>query len=673
VLARLAWSLVVLAGVLVAVDVVVSAQAVSLTSEVAIAVHGFPFVHGAAVGCTLMGAAIVSHYERHPIGWLLSAVGILTAVSLLTEGYAYWVQESDGPGSATLASVSAWVAQLCGGQVVVTLIALMYLVAPDGHLLSPRWRWAAYVPATGALLCLAAILTVDPTEFDLVGADARFGAVRVAMLSVGFLLITVGVLLGLASMVRRLALSAGEERQQLRPIALAAALAAVGLAFLFVGQALHDGMPTWVSGVPLAVAFFLMPILFAVAVLRYRLYDLDVIINRAVVVAAAAGFAAVGYTVLVVLAGRQVEGRTGALWLSLLATALVALAFQPLRRGVVRLANRAAYGERAQPYEALADFSRRLSEAPDPDALLPAVAEAAGRAVSGRGAQARLEVPGSEPVTGTWGWWAQPGDSAHVVPVRSGDRQLGEIAVALPRGRHLRPSDLRLLEALADQTAVAFRNTSLAGSLADRVVELASTTAQLAASRRRLVAADVAGRRSLEAAIARDVLPFMGDLSAEIRRARTAVAAGEPADLERLVDGTNEALEALRELTRGVYPTQLARAGLEPVLRSLVARSAVVGSFSADGVAGRRFPLPVERAVWSCCVEVVRVAGPDPVTLELEAAPEALVVRVRGPLGDLDPDVVTDRVAVVDGALRLGDDLLELTVPVPETAVTAQS
>ncbi|HQR27951.1 MAG TPA: hypothetical protein PLP61_13005, partial [Nocardioides sp.] len=373
---RVAWSLVGLTVVLLTADVVVSAQAVSLTSETAVAVHGFPFVEGACLGCALMGALIVSRYERHPIGWLLSAVGVLTSISLLTEAYSYWVRESGGPGSWALGGISGWVSQLFGGQIAVALLALMFMLAPDGRFLSRRWRRAALVPVVGAVLCLVAILSFPPAEFDLMSGDESFGTVRLTMLSVGFTMISLGMVLGLVSMVVRLRGSTGEERQQLRPIALSAGLAAVGLVILFVGQAVNGGRQTWLSGVPLNLSFFLMPILFAVAVLRYRLYDLDVIINRTVVVAAGAGFAAIGYTTLVVLAGRQVEGRTGGFWLSLLATVVVALAFQPLRRVVVRLADRAAYGERAQPYEALADFGRRLAQAPDPDDLLPAVAEA---------------------------------------------------------------------------------------------------------------------------------------------------------------------------------------------------------------------------------------------------------------------------------------------------------
>ncbi|RYP85714.1 hypothetical protein EKO23_11990 [Nocardioides guangzhouensis] len=664
-LVRIAWAGAVVAAVLVGIDVVVAAQAVPLLSETGVAIHGFPFVHGACLGSSLMGALIVSRYERHPIGWLLAAIGFLTSVSVLTEAWAYWVLEEDGPGSHALGSASAWVSQLVGGQISIALLAFMYLLSPDGRFLSRRWRHVALVPGVGAVLCLGTLLTVNPTDFDLVNADDRVGPVRVVVASIGFMLISIGVVLSLVSMVRRLRGSAGEERQQLRLIALSAALAAAGLVNLFVGQALNGGHQTWYTGVPLYVAFFLMPILFAVAVLRYRLYDLDVIINRTVVVVVGTAFAAVGYTTLVVVTGLQVEGRTGGFWLSLLATALVALAFQPLRRSVVRLADRAAYGDRAQPYEALADFSRRLSEAPDPDDLLPAVAEAAARAVSARGARATLDVPGSAPATGTWGWWGQDHEEEpdHVVPVRTEGRELGRIAVALPRGRSLRPSDLRLLGALADQTAVAFRNTSLASALADRVTELAGTTRDLAGSRLRLIEADDAARRTLEAAIARDVLPFLVALPAEIGRARQAVADGADPGLDRLVDGTNEALEQLRELTRGVFPSQLARSGLEPALRSLLARSANATEFNVDGAGGRRHPPRVEAAVYFCCAEAVH-GGAGPVAVDLADAGDDLVLRITGPLADIDLQAVTDRVEAVGGSLSVGAQLLVLTVPV---------
>lgn len=667
-LARLAWYLAAGTSLLVVTDVVIAAQAISLTSETAVAVHGFPFVHGACVGSALMGALIISRYERHPIGWLLGAVGLFTSVSLLAEAYAYWNLEEDGPGPDTLGSVSAWVAQLFGGQIVVAILALMYLLAPNGRFLSRRWRLAAVVPALGALLCLAAILSADPTAFDLVDAEERLGVARTAMLSVGFTLITLGVVLGLACMVQRLRASTGEERQQLRLVALSAALAAVGLVNLAVVQAANGGQQTWVSGVPLFVAFFVMPVLFAVAALRHRLYDLDLIINRTVIVAAGTGFAAVGYTTLVVLAGHLLEGRTGSFWLSLLATGLVALAFQPLRRVVVRVANRAAYGDRAQPYEALADFSRRLADAPDPDDLLPAVAEAAGRAVSARGARATLDVPGGAPVSGTWGWVPAtpeetPGQA--VVAVRTEERELGRIAVTLARGHDLRPADGHLLEALADQTALAFRNTSLAGAVAQRVADLAQTTNRLAESRRRLIEAEDAACRALEVAISRDVLPILQALPAEIRQAREAVSEGREAGLDRLVEETNRALESLRDLTRGVFPAQLARSGLEPALRSLLTRAGTATVLTVDETGGRRYSPRVETAIYFCCVEALR-AGAGPVSVDLSVVDGDLVLRIVGAPDRLDLQGVRDRVEAVGGSLGTGAGLLVLTVPVAD-------
>jgi hypothetical protein len=673
VLNRSARWLAAITVLLVVADVVVAAQAVSLTSETAVAVHGFPFVDGAAVGSALMGALIVSRYERHPIGWLLIAVGVLTAVSLLTEAWAFWVQQSDGPGPQSVGGVAAWVSQLCGGQVVVALIALMYLLAPDGHFASRRWRYVVLVPAIGTLMCLVGVFSMNPTTFDLINADQRYGVVRAVLVSVGFLLISLGLVLALVSMLGRLRGSTGEERQQLRLIALSAALATGGVVFLFIVQGINGGRQTWLSGLPLFVAFFFMPILFAVAALRYRLYDLDVIINRTVVVAAGTVFAAAGYITLVVVSGRLVEGRTG-LGLSLLATVVVALAFQPLRRMVVRLANRAAYGARAQPYEALADFNRLLAGAPDPDDLLPAVAEAAARAVSGRGARATLDIPGGPPASGTWGWWSSEHDAAqlHVVPVATEGRELGRVEVVLPRGRDLQPVDRRLLAALADQTAVAFGNTALAGALADRVAELDRTTRQLADSRLRLIAADDAGRRALEAAIARDVLPFLRTLPDEVHRARTAVADGADPGLDRLVDGTNAALEALRELTRGVFPSQLARAGLDPSLRSLFARAATGGELGVDLPAGRRYARRTEAAVYSCCVEALQ-AGGGPMSVDLRGTAGELVLRITGPHDGMDLLGIADRVEVVGGQLTAEPGHLLLRVPVAEPAREAAS
>ena len=362
-------------------------------------------------------------------------------------------------------------------------------------------------------------------------------------------------------MVVRLRRSRGEVRQQVRLIALSAALIGVGVVALFVVQVFNGGKQTWAAALPLFLSYTFLPVLFGIAVLRYRLYDVEVIVNRTLVIIIGTAFAAIGYTTLVVTVGSMVDSRTGGIGLSLLGTVVVALAFQPLRRQVIRLANRLAYGSRAQPYEALSDFSHRLAETPSATTLLPAVADAARQAVSARGAAAVLHAHGCPRDVGASRAPAGRTPMPQTLAVRHGRDELGSIRVWLPGGERLRPADVRLLEALAGQTAVVFRNVALEAQLAAHVAELDRTTDDLARSRARIIAADDAARRAMEAAISREVLPHLTIAPDGISRARAAIAAGQPqTGLDELVASTNTALDALRELTRGLFPDP-ARAG----------------------------------------------------------------------------------------------------------------
>ena len=356
----------------------------------------------------------------------------------------------------------------------------------------------------------------------------------------------------------------------------------------------------------------------------------------------------------------------------------MALAFQPLRRSVVRLANRLAYGARAQPYEALADFSRRLAETPTPDDA------AAGRRRGGRpggvgprrhGDPGRARRPSR--VRGTGAEATARAPTGTTSPVRNGGARWAASRCRCPRAARCGPSDERLLQALADQAAVAFRNTALEAQLADHVAELDRTTRQLAESRARIIEADDAARRTLEAAISREVLPHLVALPDELRRARAAVAAGRPrTGSTRLVAGTNTALESLRELTRGVFPTQLARAGLEPALRSLLARADSAADAGRRPVRGRAAVLRrVEAAVYFCCVGGGR-ASAESRRSSWRRRRTTCVLRVhRRPAGEVDLQAVTDRVEAVGGSLSPSrrPALTRSTIPVGRRQPTASS
>ena len=220
---------------------------------------------------------------------------------------------------------------------------------------------------------------------------------------------------------------------------VAVAALAAGLVTLVVGQAVTGNEQTWATAVPLQLSFFLLPVCLAVAILRYRLYDVDVIINRAVIYGVSTLVVAAGYVLLVVGVGELLGSQSHGFWPSVVATVSWRMAFQPLRRRVVRLADRLAYGARAAPYDALSDFSRRVGHSPAPESLLPAVAEAAGQAVSAHEVRVMLDVEQGPLPTGIWiadgaAPLAVDIDALVMVTISDPAGRLGEMSVRLRPG-----------------------------------------------------------------------------------------------------------------------------------------------------------------------------------------------------------------------------------------------
>lgn len=661
---RLAWALAALTGIFVVADGVMISRYLPLTSEAAVALQGFPFIPVAVLGCAVMGALVVTRDPRHVVGWLLTVIGTVGGLSIVLEGYSIWVGAHDGPGSPTTAAYAGWLSTLVGGQIALVGISFLFLLVPDGHLVSRRWRYAVPVPALGGLLCFVGVAATDPRSYSLTAEAGLAETGNGLAFDVGLVLVMAGLFISLVGLVTRLRRSQGELRRQLRLITLSSACVCVGLIWSVVGEVLNGGQQTWSTSLPLFTSYLLMPVLFAIAVLRYRLYDIEVIINRTLMVAAGTAFAAVGYTTLVVGAGEVAGRASGQLWLSLAATTVVALAFQPARRVLLRFSQRLAFGPRAQPYEALSDFSSRLAQLPSPDSLLATVAEAAGHAVGASRATARLHPlrPGA-PVA-TWGAKGPSGEVEHEVAVRARGDVIGRLAVTMPRGRPLQPSDLRLLEALADQAGIAFRNAAMQAELTRHVAALALTTKDLDRSRSRIVEADDAVRRDLSSAISAQVLPHLHAVGEALgerwpRGGPGTATTLDPTTLEPLVLRVNAALAALRELTRGVHPTQLSRLGLEPALRSLLDRAGrSVALDVARSASARRYPTRVEAAVYFCCVEAM-APGSQVTRVGLRVDGDELVHTVEGALPTgIDLTAVRDRAGAAGGQVEAGAGLV---------------
>ena len=651
--------------------------------------NSFPIITVGTVLGAAIGAMVASRHPDNPVGWLF-CVGVLgTATGLACEAYGTAVEIYHSPGVGGLLEPIVVVSFVLNAQWALALLAATFLVFPDGTVSSPRWRpvlIAIPVPlVTSAVVLVAYALTHDVSVHELRRHDlSRWLTWPVA---VAWLLLGVLMLLSVISLVRRVRRTTGVVHQQLRWLSVSATALLVGMALALSAPDPSPSRPwAWMFFVPLYVGYAAVPIAAGIAVLRYRLYDIDVVISRAVVLALLLMFVTAGYVALVVTLGRLVGGQTGdRYWPSVLATALVALAFQPLRRRVVRLADRVAYGARAAPYEALFDLAQRLGASPDPATLLPTVAEASASAVGARSATVRLQVPGAADLVAEWpnGTAGLTGEVT-AVEVRERGELLGSIAVLLPPGRRLRDPERRLLGDLADQSALAFRNSRLTAELAARVDDVDGRTAELTASRRRLFEARDAERERLETAIRRDVVPHLASMPDRLQAMAAALAAspasgaGTARDLVQLVESTGAALDELRTLTRGVFPAQLARAGLAPALATHLGRVGEATLTVHPSAAGRRFAPGVEAAVYFCAVEAVgRLTRPSEVTLE--ASESRLVLVVSGPqagaavTGALQP--LRDRVESVGGTVQAtalyGLRVLEVTAPLAPALVTA--
>jgi signal transduction histidine kinase len=443
------------------------------------------------------------------------------------------------------------------------------------------------------------------------------------------------------------------------------------------------GQP-WYISLLLYVGYTSLPIFTGIAILRYRLYDIDVIINRAVVLAVLTAFVTVGYVAVVVALGEALGSRVvGRLWSSLVALVVVALAFQPLRLRVQRFADRLVYGRRAAPYEALADFSRRLAHSPASSDLLPRLAEAVARSVGAAYARVFLDVPGTSGLSAAWPVRAErPSDVE--LEVRNRDEPLGRIEVSIPPGRRLRAPERRLLEDFAAQAGLAFHNLRLDAELRAQVEQLARQSADLSASRRRLLAARDDERQRTAAVIEREVLSHLRPIPA-------AVSALDPGDvdaaeqtLDRLEAATGAGLDALREVTRDLFPVMLTRQGLASALRAHLERGGRAGVLSvAPALHGQRFPDQTEAAAYFCGVALMGQLDAADGSARLELAMEGgrLVLRATGAAGGREDgqSAIVDRVEAAGGRVAGGPDAegrlrVHVEFPVPlDHAADAQA
>jgi signal transduction histidine kinase len=619
--ARVGTGVCVVAAVVNTVFILAQQEAFSLKT---LAERGWPVITLAALASGVMGSLVLSRRPRHPIGRLLVFGGMTAALSLALDAYATWILLGDGSGPRTVALVASWLASALNGPITLAAFALILLLAPDGHLAGPRWRAAAVVAVVGGtLMQLPPFL--EPVEYS--GTDPHpVGVVARTADTVGALLLVTAFAAAVVSLVRRQARATGGERVQIRWFTTAAAALVATWVWLLATQRFFQVTAYAVSIVPLFAAVLAFPVAIAVAVLRYRLYDIDLIVNRAWLLVGATLFVGLAYVAVVTLIGTSVVG----FWPSLLTTVLVALAFQPVRLRIVRLADRLAYGAQAAPYLALADLSRRLGASPSPGTLLRSVAEACAGATAARGA--RVELCGHDgsvlaDATVPEGHVLDPTTTVRL-HVRDGGETLGALYVDAAPGRALRRRDLLVLAGFSEQAGVAFRNLRLDDELAGRVAELSVVAAELDASRRRLLAVRDDELARLERALTSDVAPRLARASADLTALADADAPPDDARWDAIAAELGAGLQEIRDLSHGLRPGLLDAEGLGPALQAHLRRRGRTVLHLARTARGRRFEPALEAAVYACVVDAERALHLERCTLDLDDAGHLLLCLV---------------------------------------------
>jgi signal transduction histidine kinase len=410
--------------------------------------------------------------------------------------------------------------------------------------------------------------------------------------------------------------------------------------------------------------------------------------ERVVVLGGLAAFVVVVYLV-VVLGGGALVGRTDSpdLSLSILATVIVALGFEPVQHRLEAAVHR-RLGHGASPYDVLSLFSATVAAEYPADQLPERMARVLAEGTSARWAQVWLAVGDRLVPAATWppsateaagaGSPPAPRDGAvdasatgrRALPVRHGGELLGVLRLQEGERAALTPVEERLFAGLAAQAGLALRSARLRAELAQQLAELADRAAELRASRERLVQTQDDERRRLERDIHDGAQQHLVALAVNLRLAQT-LAAGAPtratAQLRAQAQAATETIDTLVALSSGMYPRLLDEEGLVPALRAAAGTSAVDVRIDAEELP--RQPRQVEAALYFCCLEALQNAAKHAdarrVDVRLErtgSEGSVLRLRVHDDGAGFDPAVaragaglanMRDRLDAVGGRVRV--------------------
>jgi signal transduction histidine kinase len=558
-----------------------------------------------------VGSFVAARRPEHPQAWRMLLVGVSFGVGVGLEAWVHHLYPDRRPGEGF------WLLNLVYDLTgVVGLVALAGLIAlfPSGH---AEERWTGNLVRAMWLLLVVPPLQLVVGERIVIGAWSPVaGAVVESPMSVSSLS-PLGpvvnwvaatsyavVFFGPILLLWRYRRASAEERMLMRGLIGVVALSIVALSMVTALVELGGG-PTAVTDAVVVVVSILsvlaLSLTFVVGILRYHLFDIDLVLRKSVVFVAL-WCLITGVYVALALAPGLALGERVSVPVAVTLTVVVAVVFQPVRSRLERLADRLVSGRRVNHYELVRSFGTTLEMSSDLDVLMPRLAGAVRDGIGA--AWVRVSLRGEdiqrEPVDRSWVVGSPVEGPELVQELRRGDQVLGRLECG-PRHGGYTSGDAELLATLAGQAAPAISNLRLAAQLAERLVELER-------SRARIYTAQDLERRRIERDLHDGAQQEIVAILAKLGLARSQVERGEQpgAVLRELQGDVLELLAELRELAHGIHPPVLSDRGLVAAVEARADRLSVPVTVSADDICRtRRLSDDIEGAAYFVVCEAL--------------------------------------------------------------------
>ena len=609
-----------------------------------------------AITSAALGVLVQLRRSDNVVGWLLLANGLTLVTLALAWPYAYYGAISH-PGSLPGVGWAAFWSEAGWPGLYVFLMAIAF-VFPDGRLPSLRWRWVAIATAVSYVgLELGFALNPNPFDppFEHLSKPLPSYPSSLEWIWVPFYVGVLASLFAAFFAVRsRLRHASGVERLQILWFTYAAMLIPLALVANILADPLNGAAADIITGIAIFAMLVAIPAAVAIGILRYRLFDIELAVNRTLVYGS--------LTLAIVLAYMVIVSGLGALFshqgiAGVLAAGLVAVGVQPLRMRLQRRADHWVYGDRSDPYAALTRLGERLQGTLAPDRVVQTVVDSVFEALRLQYAAVEFDRDGRVEIAAAQG--DARGGALRRLPLIYNGETIADLVVREPPGRPLTGPDERLLEDLAQHAGPAVHAVRL--------------NADLQRSRERLVAAREEERRRLRRDLHDGLGPTLAGMALQLDAARNR--SGDPG-VEEILGSlrieTQDAIADVRRVVEGLRPPALDELGLVGALRGQARRLEGTGGRGNGGVvidvkapeALPALPAAVEVAAYRIATEaltnvvrhadarrcVVRLSVGD--QLELEVTDDGSGVGVAAPgvgLGSM-----RERAAELGGSCTIG-------------------